>query len=72
MFTSDVDFEFRLFDDKGNQVARDWYEAGKPPTVVHLKSTGFYVLLATRQDTKAQKKEPLRYSGGTYEYFVEF
>jgi hypothetical protein len=72
MFTSNVDCEIRLFAaNNGEQLARDFYEVGKEPIVIQMKSTGIFVLNAESPGKKT-KKEPLAYNGGNMEHYIEF
>jgi len=72
MFTSNFDCDIRLFAaNNGEQLAREFYEVGKDPFIVKMKSTGIFVLHAESPGKKT-KKEPLTYNGGNLEHFIEF
>ena len=70
-FYSDVDFEFWLFNNRGNQVAHDSYENGNRPIVVNMKSTGIFVLQATSADD-TKMTQTLTYLGGNIHCKVDF
>jgi hypothetical protein len=70
MFTSNYDCEIRLFDSDTTQLVREFYELGKAPAVVRMTTTGVFILQTTA--AHQSKKEPLTYSGGNMEYYIEF
>ena len=70
-FTATHDCDIRLFDSQGRQIARDSYEVGKPPTIINMKTTGLFFVLAETPDGKT-KKEPIPFPGGNIEHYIEF
>jgi hypothetical protein len=70
-FTASHDCDIRLFNSKGEQIAREPYEVGKAPAVVYMKSSGVFIVHAA-SDGQTTVKEPVTYVGGNMEYFIEF
>ena len=71
MFSTSHDCDFRLFNSNGDQVAREFLEASRPPIVVRMKESGVFVVYAESNGMKT-KKEPITYRGGNIEYYIEF
>ena len=69
-FTSSADCDIRLFDSRGEQVARVHYELAKTSAVVTMKRSGVYIVQAVNGDTTY--KEPIAYPGGNLEYHITF
>ena len=77
IFTSEHDCDIRLFHSNGAQIDRVMYEVGKPPVVVQMKSSGVFIVHATRVGAghalpEKTIKEPITYIRGTLEYFIAF
>jgi len=69
-FTSSADCDIRLFDSRGEQIARVHYELAKTSAVVTMKRSGVYIVQAVNGDTTY--KEPIAYPGGNLEYHITF
>jgi len=69
-FTSSADCNIRLFDSRGKQIARVYYELGKAPAVVQMNRSGVYIVRAV--NSNAILNEPLAYQGGDIVYLIEF
>ena len=69
-FTSSVNCDIRLFDSRGRQVGREYYEVGKNPAVIQMKSTGIFIVHATNGNQTI--KEPITYIGGNLDYYLRF
>jgi hypothetical protein len=77
LFTSNFDCEIRLFNSDTVQIARDYYEVGKAPFIVHMKESGEYLLFAETvgvllAPAKKTIKETITYRSGNIEYYIEF
>jgi hypothetical protein len=79
MFTSDLDCEIRLFTIDSIQIARGYFEPGKPPFIVPMKEPGEYILIADAleplpdfEPARKNVEKKIIYRNGNLEYYIEF
>ena len=70
-FSTTHDCDLRLFNSKGDQVAREHLEAERPPIVINMKETGVFIIHAEAEGMKTIK-EPITYHSGNIEHYIEF